>query len=115
MSFLGEMRKKFALDLPVTEAEGKKRDKDTFLEPAAENVHDCAAFPLPFCYEAQCQAGEKHVALLICPANRIFIVNRSKSPVLLTMAGWYKGKWHVVRNPIDGSNIPADHPLPIQE
>ena len=134
MEFLQGMRGKYALDLPMpTEDGSRKRDshgqftpgasskkvaksEPAFQEPASGNLFNISDLPTPFCYEAVTM--EKHAHLVICPGNRAFIVNKSKSPVMLragtVMAGWFKGKWHVVRNGAGGDQGSADIPFHLE-
>ena len=55
---------------------------------------------------------------LVATCSRAFIVNKSKSPVMLragtVMAGWFKGKWHVVRNGAGGDQGSADIPFHLE-
>ena len=130
LAYLEEMRKKFPLDLPISEDSDKKRNAagrfiggessnkkpktGSVQDPSESHVFQIDALPVPFCYEAV--TTEKQVFLTICPGNRIFMVNKSQQAVTLragsVLCGWFKGKWHVVRNPAS-SGVP-DEDIPFE-
>ena len=128
LSFLEEMRQKFPLDIPPSEEEKKrnangrfiagessnKKPKTNSTDPSEAHVFQIDALPTPFCYEAITQ--EKNVSLMICPGNRIFLVNKTQQTVNLqagsVICGWFKGKWHVVRSPAS-SGVP-DEDIPFE-